>query len=292
MGERTAAALSGRHVVVTGGASGMGLAFAHVLGDLNANVTIIDSSEDRLTTAERALAASGIDVHAVTCDVRNESLVDRAFEAAERRLGPVWGLAAAAGVLDGALTLDASASEVWERVIGVNLTGLFLTNRRAALSMFRAGHGGRIVNWSSLASSIGLRGYAAYCASKGGVEALTRALAAELGVFGIAVNAIVLGPVATAMIGIEDDQDRGRDDLPAGRVAEPAEVAALAAFMMADAGYLTGACLEFTGGLGAARGSFPFDVLPERFARLHGREIDAELLEAIHSQSHRARGGG
>jgi NAD(P)-dependent dehydrogenase (short-subunit alcohol dehydrogenase family) len=265
--------LASRHVVVTGGASGMGLAAAETFAGLGARVTILDVDEERLRAA-----ADRLDAHFAVCDVRSEESVDAAFASAEERLGSVWVLAAAAGVLDGALTLDAAAPEVWRQAIDVNLTGVYLTNRRAALSMRRAGEGGRIVNWSSLASAMGLRGYAAYCASKGGVESLTRVLAVELGAYGITVNAIVLGPVATPMLGFDAGDDRERAELPAGRVAEPAEVAQLAAFVASDAGYLTGACIEFSGGLGAARGSFPLDELPERFARLHGREIDPALL--------------
>jgi 3-oxoacyl-[acyl-carrier protein] reductase len=271
------AELTERHVVVTGGASGMGRAAAELFARLGARVTMLDNDEEHLHAAQRAFDPA--EVHAVACDVRSEASVDAAFGAAEAHFGPVWALAAAAGVLDGALTLDPAASDVWRHVLDVNLTGVFLTNRRAALSMVEGGVGGRIVNWSSLASAIGLRGYAAYCASKGGVESLTRVLAVELGPYGITVNAIVLGPVATPMIGIGADDDRTRTELPAGRVAEPGEVAGLAAFVASDAGYLTGACLEFSGGLGAARGSFPLDVLPHRFARLHGRRIDPRLLD-------------
>ncbi len=270
---------TGRHAVVTGGASGMGFAAAERFATLGARVTMLDHDAGRLLAAQRRLEDRGFAINAATCDVRSEVEVDDTFTEAEERLGPVRILAAAAGVLDGTLTLDSAAPEVWHRVLDVNLTGVYLTNRRAADSMRRAGVGGRIVNWSSLASAIGLRGYAAYCASKGGVESLTRVLAVELGPYGITVNALVLGPVATPMIGIGTEGDRSREDLPVGRVAEPEEVAEVAAFVASDAcTFMTGTCLEFSGGLGAARGSFPLDVLATRVRVLHGREVDPSLL--------------
>jgi 3-oxoacyl-[acyl-carrier protein] reductase len=259
----------------------MGFAAAEAFADLGARVSILDVAEDRLREAERAISERGVEVLAAQCDVSSRTSVDEAFTAAEERFGAVWALAAAAGVLDGALTLDAAAPDIWEHILAVNLTGVFLTNRRAAESMRREGAGGRIVNWSSLASNMGLRGYAAYSASKGGVESLTRVLAVELGSYGITVNALVLGPVATPMIGIGSDGERQRPDLPVGRVAEPGEVAQLAAFVASDAAaYMTGTCLEFSGGLGAARGTFSPDVLAVRLQRLHGRETDPELLDA------------
>jgi NAD(P)-dependent dehydrogenase (short-subunit alcohol dehydrogenase family) len=268
-----------RHVVVTGGASGMGRAVAQTFGRLGAHVSILDNDEPGLHSLERDLAGSGISVESIACDVRSQSGVEAAFAQAERRFGSVWILAAAAGVLDGAVALDAAAPDVWERVIGINLTGVFLTNRRAAESMRQAGAGGRIVNWSSLASAIGLRGYGAYCASKAGVEALTRVLAVELGPHKITVNALVLGPVATQMIGVGPDDDRERSGLPAGRMAEPVEVAELVAFLASDAcSFMTGTCLEFSGGLGAVRGSWSAEELAERLPRLHGRRVDPELL--------------
>jgi 3-oxoacyl-[acyl-carrier protein] reductase len=257
----------------------MGRAVAERFGAVGERVSIIDLNREALPALEHELTGKGTSIAAFAADVRDPDAIDRAFGQAEARFGAVDVLAAAAGILDGALTLDDAAPAVWRNHIDINLSGVFHSNRCAARSMIKGGKRGRILNWSSLASRIGLRGYAAYCASKAGVEALTRVLAVELGKYGITVNAIALGPVATPMIGHDASSSRARAELPAGQIAEPAEVATLAEFLVSPANrFMTGSIIEFSGGLEAVRGSWTEAQLPERFRVLHNRTIDPALL--------------
>src|SRR5918999_253177 len=142
--------------------------------------------------------------------------------------------------------------EDWQQVIDLNLTGAFACAQRAARIMVKAGAGGRIVNVTSVHEHIPLRGAAAYCAAKGGLGLLTKAMALELGEHGITVNAVAPGEIATPMTGAEDE-DPGtieRPALPAGRPGHAEEIAAAIAFLASpDARYATGASFVIDGGL-------------------------------------------
>jgi NAD(P)-dependent dehydrogenase (short-subunit alcohol dehydrogenase family) len=251
----------------------MGRATSLVFAAGGAKVSILDRDEPGAEATALSIRAAGGQATVAVCDVTSQSDVDRAFSEVEATYGPVYGLAAAAGVLDAAFTDEADAPEVFRRVMSVNVEGVYLTNRRAALSMIGGGQGGRIVNWSSLAARMGTRGHAAYCASKAAVESFTRVLAVEWAHHGILVNAVALGPVATPMLGMNADSDRGRAEIPLGRVAEPEQVAAIVAFLMGpDGSYVTGSVMDIDGGMNAARGSWSEEQARERLRRLHGRE--------------------
>jgi NAD(P)-dependent dehydrogenase (short-subunit alcohol dehydrogenase family) len=142
--------------------------------------------------------------------------------------------------------------EEFQEVIDLNLTGAFVCAQRAARIMVDAGTGGRIVNVTSVHEHVPLRGAAAYCAAKGGLGLLTKAMALELGEHGISVNSVAPGEIATPMTDAEDEDpgEEERPALPAGRPGNAHEIAAAIAFLaQPDARYATGTSLVVDGGL-------------------------------------------
>ncbi len=227
--------LEGRVAVVSGANSGIGRCVAETLQALGARVAGLD------------LAADEIDVDlTLTADVTDEAAVDRAFQRAEAELGPVDAVVTCAGVFKPVDTADLTLAE-WRRTLDINLTGTFLCARRAVGPMAARGHG-RIV---TLASGAGLDGgseaCAHYAASKGGVIALTKALAKEYVRHGVLVNCVAPRAVRTPML---DGMTDGMDELvPVGRIAEPDDVAAAVAFLCsAHAAYVSGEVLVLNGG--------------------------------------------
>lgn len=186
---------------------------------------------------------------AVMADVASPSQVDNLFNQIERKLGPVQILVNNAGIALQALLVDTSVNQ-WNSLMDVNLKGPFLCCRRALPSMMER-RWGRIIN---IASVWGLRGASmesAYAASKGGLIALTRSLAAEVGPWGICVNAVAPGPVQSDMLysSLEDDELKTlAAEVPLGRLARSAEIAAACLFLASEqAAYISGAVLSVDG---------------------------------------------
>jgi 3-oxoacyl-[acyl-carrier protein] reductase len=228
--------LAGRVALVTGAASGIGRASARRFTAEGAQVVAID-----LQVPETP--AGGL---AVACDITDEASVERIVQAAKERFGRIDVLAHFAGITKDALA-DKMTLEAWNDVIRVNLTGSFIVAQRVARAM---DDGGSIVLTSSR-SYLGNVGQANYAASKGGVFSLTRTLALELGKRGIRVNALAPGFVATPMTDAVPDRirDKAIAAIPLGRVAQPEEIAAVAAFFASDeASYITGQTLLVDGG--------------------------------------------
>jgi NAD(P)-dependent dehydrogenase (short-subunit alcohol dehydrogenase family) len=147
------------------------------------------------------------------------------------------------------LDIDAGA---WRHILEVDLTGAFLCAQAAARRMVAAGHGGRIVNVTSVHEHIPLVGAAPYCAAKGGLGLLTKVMALELARHGITVNSVAPGEISTPMTGQEDENPRAQDrpGIPAGRPGHAHEIGALVAFICRDeAAYLTGESIVMDGGL-------------------------------------------
>lgn len=252
--------LSGRHALVTGGGRGIGAAIAAALVRAGASVTITGRDEGALrSTAERLLGMVGL-VEPIVCDVASEESVRGAFAAARERLGSIDILVNNAGQGEGALLGDTTL-EMWERIIGVNLTGTFLCAREALPDML-AGGWGRIVNISSVA---GLRGHArisAYSASKFGVNGFTQALAEEVVRRGVTVNAVCPSYTDTEMTDRAVDsvaRGTGRSEqeartllekrIPLGRLIRPGEVAAGVLWLCSRAAdAVTGVALPVAGG--------------------------------------------
>ena len=248
--------LSGHHAVVTGGGSGIGAAIAGRLAGHGAAVTLVGRTIGRL----EARAAELPKAKAIACDVTVESAVGEAFAQARDRFGPVSILVNNAGAAPSA-PFAGTTLELWQSVLAVNLTGVFLCSRAAIGDMLDS-DGGRIVN---IASTAGLTGYAyvsAYCAAKHGVVGLTRSMAIEYARKGITVNAICPGYTETDIVANAVDNivaktgrsvEEARAELtrhnPQGRIVDPDEVAALALWLCSDdARSVTGQALAVAGG--------------------------------------------
>ena len=157
--------------------------------------------------------------------------------------------------------------DAWRSVLDVDLNGAFLCSQRAARRMLAQGHGGRIVNVTSVHEHVPLRGSAAYCAAKGGLGMLTKVMALELAEHGITVNSVAPGEIATPMTGNEDvDPSRvRRPGIPMGRPGDAREIAAVVAFLASPgASYVTGASLVADGGLLLMAAIGNQDQKPER----------------------------
>ena len=249
--------------LVTGGGSGIGRAIAEALAAGGAAVAVVDLLPEGGPETVARIAASGGRATFVQADVGRWDDVDRAVAAAGRALGPLGILVNAAGILDGYAPADELTPAVWERVIGINLTGTFFGCRRALAEMLPRG-GGRIVNIASVAGLVGSGGGPAYTASKHGVVGLTRQLAVTYDARGVTVNAICPGAIATElrahstrilgadapeMRGVGGDDAAVRAITPAGRRGTVEEVAQAACYLASEAAaYVTGHALVIDGG--------------------------------------------
>jgi NAD(P)-dependent dehydrogenase (short-subunit alcohol dehydrogenase family) len=248
---------------VSGGGSGIGRAIAQALAAQGAAVAVMDLLPDGGKETVASIAAKGGRATFVPGDVARWDDLDRAVAAGVRELGPLGIMVNAAGVLDGYASADEIGVALWERVIGINLTGTFYGCKRALAEMLPRGRG-RIVNIASVAGLVGSGGGAAYTASKHGVVGLTRQLAVNAAARGITVNAICPGPIQTSlransktilgaeapvMRGIGGDEAAIKAVTPAGRRGTVEEIAATARFLASDeAGYITGHTLVIDGG--------------------------------------------
>lgn len=218
--------LEEKHAIVTGASRGIGLAIASALAARSARVSVVNRSD--APVPEQFFRASA--------DVRDEGAVRRAFAACRAANGAIEILVNNAGIVESA-TLARTSMEMWERIIGTNLTGTFLCTREAFPGMLAAGWG-RVVNVASTAGLGGAPYIAAYCASKHGVIGFTRAIAAEAAGSGVTINAICPGyteteifrtAVANIVAKTGRDERTARELLaksnPEGRIAGVEEVA-------------------------------------------------------------------
>ncbi|MBX9398957.1 glucose 1-dehydrogenase [Streptomyces sp. TRM72054] len=239
--------------VVTGGSRGIGAATCLRLAADGHDVVVgyVRDADAAGAVADGVRAAGGRSV-TVRVDTSVEADVERLFDTAEQRLGPVTGLVNNAGVTSplGRLA-DADPADL-RRVVDVNLLGTLLCSRRAAQLMTARG-GGVIVNVSSAAATLGSPGeYVHYAATKAAVDALTLGLAKELGPDGVRVNAVAPGVIDTeihATMGDPDRPHRAAATIPLRRPGRAEEIAAAVAWLMSpDASYATGAVLRVSGG--------------------------------------------
>jgi 2-hydroxycyclohexanecarboxyl-CoA dehydrogenase len=245
--------LAGKNVVVTGAASGIGLATAQRFAQDGARVAVWDIDEEGAKRAVAELVAAGAKAIASRVDVSNRAQVNAGVERVHAELGPVQILVNNAGITDFCSFMDMT-EEKWDRIMSINLKSMLVCTQ-AVLPDMLAAKWGRIINISSSSAQTGSARMTAYAASKGGVIAFTKALAQELAPTGITVNNVPPGFVDTPMLRGEGVAGMGASveavaaRSPMGRAGRPENIAAACAFLASDdADYITGHTLSVNGG--------------------------------------------
>jgi NAD(P)-dependent dehydrogenase (short-subunit alcohol dehydrogenase family) len=255
MDERAASPPTDKVAVVTGAASGIGLAIAQRLARDGIKPALFDLDGDRADAEATKLRADGHDAMAAAVDVADRGAVQRGVDEVRGRFGPVTVLVNNAGKEGFRRFLDISPDS-WSELLAVNLTGTFHCCQVVLPDMVDAGWG-RIVNISSSSTHGGQPLMAHYVSSKSGVNGLTKSLALEFGPLGITVNAIPPGFIDTPMTRRNDAKGRlgpgGMDEAiartPVRRAGRPEDIAATCAFLVSDeAGYITGQIVGVNGG--------------------------------------------
>jgi gluconate 5-dehydrogenase len=244
--------LTGRIALITGSGQGLGLALARGLAEAGATVVLNDVVPERLEAAVARLRADGLDAHASAFDVTDKPAVEAAVADVESRIGPVEILVNNAG-LQFRSPLEDFPEEAWDRLMAVNVKGVFLVAQAVALRMIPRGHG-KIINVSSINGELARPSIAPYTATKGAVNNLTKGMATEWARHGIQVNGIGPGYFITELTQpladdpVFDGWLRGRT--PAARWGDPSELVGAAVFLASDASsFVNGHVLYVDGGL-------------------------------------------
>lgn len=244
--------LDGKVAWVTGASRGLGAALARALAAAGAEVVLSARDGDALARLADELLAAGCAAHAVPASIAEEADVRRVVKHIGERLGRLDVLVSNAGISAPFTRAERLDPADWRKVLDVNLTGAFLCAHAAAELLMDDG-GGSVVNVSSIHGVAGSERIAAYAASKGGLDALTRALAVEWAPRGVRVNAVAPGYLETEMThGLRTHQHWSKvllERIPLGRFGRPEEIAPIVVFLASDAAsYLTGATLYVDGG--------------------------------------------
>jgi NAD(P)-dependent dehydrogenase (short-subunit alcohol dehydrogenase family) len=243
----------GRTVVVTGGTRGIGRATVQLLSERGANVAV-------LARDPRQVEAAGLAASVFPADVTDEAAMVAAYDAIENRFGPPDALFANAGIAMPEGPLHELAPQTWDLIMATNVRGVYVAVRETLRRMVSAGRGGSILCTTSCVVGAAVpRAGAAYHASKGAVEALVRSIAVDYARYGIRCNALSPGATETSLMWAGVDPDEIPEAraavagaIPLGRVADPADIARAAAWILSDeAAYMTGSTLAIDGGVNA-----------------------------------------
>jgi NAD(P)-dependent dehydrogenase (short-subunit alcohol dehydrogenase family) len=249
----------GKVVLVTGGGHGIGRAIAERFSAEGALVAVNDIRAERTDEVVAALGAER--TLGVAADVSDRTQVAMMVDAVEERFGPVDVLVNNAAIIDADRHFFDGDEAWWDRVLDVNLKSGFLCSHRVARAMARR-KTGVILNMSSGGATKAHRGNVAYDASKGGIEAMTRAMALDLAPYGIRVNCLVPGFIRTYAVSDEGAEYRAKN-VPLGRMGTAEDLAGPAVFLASDdAAYITGFCLAVDGGVLVQQRSMPVETFP------------------------------
>ncbi len=250
--------MSPRHVVVTGGGTGIGRAIARRVAQDGTGVTVLSLARDEL---EETAALLDGPTHVAECDIRDRDAVESVFAGASAALGPVDALVAVSGI-GGANADDDEGGDRFDDLVRTNLNGTYHCVRAALRHLAPGPEARHIVVISSILARIGVPGYTGYSASKSGLLGLVRSLAAELASDGVQVNAVCPGWVETEMArhgldliakdigGTRDDAYRvAMSHVPLGRMSQPEDIAGTVAWLLSpDARGVTGQAIDQNGG--------------------------------------------
>lgn len=238
--------LTGKVAIVTGGAMGIGLGIVERLTKSGAKVLIADMNEGEAQKSADKLVGEGFDVKSIKVDVSNKVDVDAMVETAISQFGSLDILVNNAGIYPFKPFMELT-EEDWDKLMAVNLKGMFLCSQAAAKKM---ADGSKIVDISSIAGSVGFAGLAHYCASKGGINASIRAIAVELAAKKINVNAVAPGAIETPGAKMDETtKNQTVSAIPWARMGKPEDIANLVTFLASDkADYITGQTFIVDGG--------------------------------------------
>ncbi len=239
--------LTGKAALVTGASGGIGGAIARAL---HAQGAVVVLTGTRAAALEELAKSRGDRTHVIVSNLSDPAEADRLMAAAEAAAGKIDILVNNAGITRDMLSMRMK-DEDWQAVIDVNLTAAFRLSRAAIRNMIKR-RAGRIISITSIVGTTGNPGQANYAAAKAGMVGMSKSLAAEVASRNITVNCVAPGFIETAMTDKLNDQQKERikGAIPAGRIGQPAEVAGAVVFLASDeAGYLTGQSLHVNGGM-------------------------------------------
>jgi len=244
--------LTGKVAIITGAGRGIGKAIAKALAAAKARVVVNDIDLNVAAQVSQEIESSGGKALPAQADIRNRSEIEPMVERAIKELGGIHVLVNNAGVILRKPAEELSEEE-WDRIIDTNLKGTFLCAQTVAKAMMKEGKGGKIINIASIMGSVALPPRAAYCASKGGIIALTKDLAAEWAKHKITVNTISPGWTITEMTQSYFSQEEIRrfllERIPLNRLGKPEDIANLTVFLASEySDYITGQAIHVDGG--------------------------------------------
>jgi gluconate 5-dehydrogenase len=253
--------LEGKVALVPGGGGAIGSAIAGALAAAGARVTVVDVTDERAEAAAERLRAEGADILAIGADVTQEAECERIVAATVERFGRLDIIVNAVGGGAGKVLFDAQEypRDAWDWIMELNVRSTLVATQAAVREMIREGHGGAVVNISSVRADLGINaGYSAYVAAKGAISSLTRQWATEWAKHGIRVNAIrptfVDTPQVAMLLGDPDFKAGIVSRIPLGRVGDTDDMTGPVVFLASDAAaFITGQVLGVDGGLTATQ---------------------------------------